>query len=111
MRSVGFLRPGVLLYDEHSPDESKFNITFKDDLQQPIDTIIIVGTRLDIDSLRSFVEDLCRTAQSENRNILTLWINKERQKHGKKFASLLRYEYIGDCDEFASLVLDGAQGD
>ena len=104
LRSVGFLRPDVLLYDEHSPDESGIKDAFKDDLQQPIDAIIIVGTRLDIDSLRGFVKDLCHAAKS-NRKILTLWVNKERQKHGQRFGSLISYEYIGDCDEFASLVL------
>lgn len=103
-RSVGFLRPDVLLYGERSPDESEIGDLFKGDLRQPIDAIIIVGTRLDIDSLRGFVVDLCKAAGADNREIITLWVNKEKQKHGQRFGSLISYEYLGDCDELASLV-------
>jgi hypothetical protein len=69
---MDFLRPDVLLYDERSSNKSGIKNTFKDDLQQPINAIIIIETRLDIDSLRGFVEDLCHATKSDNRKILTL---------------------------------------
>jgi NAD-dependent SIR2 family protein deacetylase len=47
LRSVSFLRRNVVLYDERSPDESKIKDVFKDDLQQSIEAIIIVGTRVE----------------------------------------------------------------
>lgn len=103
-RSEGFLRTDVLLYDEPNPHETEIHEAFDHDKQKPIDCILIVGTRLDIDDLRSFVDNLCDTAKSKRREILTIWVNKETQKHGLKFGSLIQYEYIGDCDEFASLV-------
>jgi len=103
-RSKGFLRTDVLLYDEQNPHDTEIHDAFDYDKQQPIDCILIVGTRLEIDDLRGFMEDLCHAAKEENREILTVWVNKEAQKHGQKFGSLIQYEYIGDCDEFASLV-------
>ncbi|KAF2467493.1 uncharacterized protein BDR25DRAFT_316832 [Lindgomyces ingoldianus] len=72
-RSVGFFRTDVLLYDERSPHESEIEVAFDNDLKRPVDTIIIVGTRLEIDSLRSFVKDMCRSAERTKRDILTIW--------------------------------------
>jgi len=34
-----------------------------------------------IDLLRGFIEDLCKTTELDNREIITLRINKEKQKH------------------------------
>jgi NAD-dependent SIR2 family protein deacetylase len=58
LRSVGFLRPNVLLYGEESPDEAQIVDTFNKDLHHPIDAVIVVGTRLYIRSLRQYVEDI-----------------------------------------------------
>jgi NAD-dependent SIR2 family protein deacetylase len=105
-RSVGVFRTDVLLYDERSPHESEIEVAFDNDLKRPVDTIIIVGTRLEIDSLRAVVKDMCRSAERAKRDILTIWISKERQKYGRSLGFVLNYEYIGDCDEFASLLME-----
>ncbi|KAF2190365.1 DHS-like NAD/FAD-binding domain-containing protein, partial [Zopfia rhizophila CBS 207.26] len=83
-RSVGFLRPKVLLYGESSPDESEITDAFKHDLRQPVDAVIIVGTRLLIPSLRRFVERLCQEAKSEGRESITMWVNKEPPKLARR---------------------------
>lgn len=55
-RSVGFLRPDVLLYGEYSLDESEISDVFEDDPREPMGAIKIAGARLDIDSF----EVICR---------------------------------------------------
>jgi NAD-dependent SIR2 family protein deacetylase len=100
----GFLRPKVLLYEEESPDESEIIGAFKYDLRQPVDAVIIVGTRLLCPSLRKFAEWLCRAAKSKKRESITMWVNKEPPRLGQRFASLIDYQYLGDCDSFALLV-------
>jgi NAD-dependent SIR2 family protein deacetylase len=103
-RTVGFLRPKVLLYGEYCPDDSDITDAFKDDLLQPVDAVIIVGTRLLIPPLKRFVERLCRGVKSSNRETMTLWVNKEEPRLGQKFESLIDHQFLGDCDSFASLL-------
>jgi NAD-dependent SIR2 family protein deacetylase len=104
LRSVGFLRPNVLLYGEENPDEAQIVDTFNKDLHHPIDAVIIVGTRLYIRSLRQYVEDIYEAAKSDDREITVVWVNKERPTLGQRFQSLLTHEFIGDCDDFASIL-------
>jgi NAD-dependent SIR2 family protein deacetylase len=97
---MGFLRPKVLLYGEDCPDEEKIIQEFKSDIRGPVDVVLIVGTRLQIPSLKDFVLRLCR--QVRRRKGITVWINKENPKLGLSIESLLDFQFIGDCDEFAS---------
>ena len=99
-RSTGKLRTSVLLYNELHPDESEILATFNSDLRQSVDAVIIMGTRLQIGDLRSFVDSLCRGAGDKERMIV--WANRT---HSEPDIGV-NYQYIGDCDEFASLVLD-----
>lgn len=105
-RSVGVFRTDVLLYDERSSHESEIEVAFDNDIKRPVDTIMIVETRLEINSLRTFVRDMCRSAELAKRDILIIWVSKERQKYGRSLGFVLNYEYIGDCDEFASLLME-----
>jgi hypothetical protein len=43
---------------------------FNDDLYQPVDAVIIVGTRLEIGDLRDFVEKLCEKAESGDKECI-----------------------------------------
>lgn len=72
------------------------------DLLQPVDTLIVIGTKLYIPSLRRFAEQICRKAL-RSRDGVTVWLNKQ-DRRPNQFRSLLKYEVLGDCDAFASLV-------
>ncbi len=50
----GLLRPKILIYGEGSPDKSKITAAFNSDLAQPIDVVLIIGTRLSIPTLTEF---------------------------------------------------------
>jgi len=52
-RSIGSLRSNVLLYGECSSEESEILAAFNDDLHQPVDAVIIIGTGLEISDLRA----------------------------------------------------------
>ncbi|KAH6957693.1 DHS-like NAD/FAD-binding domain-containing protein [Ilyonectria sp. MPI-CAGE-AT-0026] len=101
-RAVGFLRPNVLLYGENCPGEEEITAAFNRDLTQPVDAVLIVGTRLSIPSLANFTERLCKVVRANNPDNLVIWVSKESSTLGGGFQSLINFEYLGDCDDFAS---------
>ena len=104
-RDIGVLRSKVLLYGEHSPDEEELGERLESDLEQPVDAVIIIGTRLRIEALRSFVQRIHRKAKQEKRDIVTIWVSNEAPVLGKGFQSLIDYQWLGDCNDFASCIL------
>ena len=62
---AGFLRPRVLLYGEDCPDELEITNAFKNVLRKRVDAVIIVGTRLEIRSLKEFAENLLKSDRSQ----------------------------------------------
>lgn len=101
-RSTGSLRSNVLFYGECSSEESEILAAFNDDLHQPVDAVIIIGTRLEISDLRDFVEKLCEKAKSGENECITVWVNRESPKLRKVFE--IDHHFLGDCDEFASTI-------
>ncbi|KAH7111872.1 hypothetical protein B0J11DRAFT_585799 [Dendryphion nanum] len=102
-RSTGKLRTSVLLYNEPNPDDSEAMAAINDDLSRPVDAVVVVvvvGTRLQIGDLRAFVDDLCQGAGGTD--CMTVWVNKNHQEPG----ITIGHHYIGDCDDFASLLLE-----
>ena len=103
-RSGGFLRPKVLLYGEGCADETEITAAFNSDLVQPIDAVLIVGTRLSIDSLGDFTKRLCGMVRTNKPENLVVWVSKEPPRLEEDFRSLISFEYIGDCDDFVSMM-------
>lgn len=101
-RGYGRLRPKVLLYGEYCPDEDNITKSFRSDLRSSIDTVLIVGTRLEIPSLRDFTLRLCKNVRPQG---LVAWINTEKPKLGLEFQSLINALFIGDCDDLASFLM------
>ena len=85
------------MYNELNPDDSEALAAFNDDLSRPVDAVVIVGTRLQISDLRGFVDDLCQGAG--DKECMTVWVNKKHPEPGIG----VDHQYIGDCDDFASL--------
>ena len=103
-RTEGFLRPKILLYGEHYPDEAEITGAFNSDLKQPINTVLIVGTRLVISPLGDFASQLCKVVRANSRENLVIWVSKEPPKCGEALRSLISVKYLGDCDDFASII-------
>ncbi len=68
---------------------------------QPVDAVLIVGTRLLIPSLRQFAKTLCAPVRTYSPESLVVWVNKEPPRLGRAFNALVNFEVIGDCDDFS----------
>ncbi|KAH6881125.1 DHS-like NAD/FAD-binding domain-containing protein, partial [Thelonectria olida] len=102
-RDEGFLRPNVLLYGEDCPAEAEITAAFNSDLAQPIDAVLIVGTKLSIPPLADFAKRLCKVVRANSADSLVIWVSKESPTLGEAFQSLISFEYLGDCDDFAAI--------
>jgi NAD-dependent SIR2 family protein deacetylase len=112
LHSVGFLRPDALLYNEGDGADPQIMNAFKEDLRQNVDAVIIVGTTLHIPLLQDHTTKLCKRikwpkgepigdARPVSKKGMILWISKEKPKTRAKLRSLIDFEFLQDCDEFA----------
>lgn len=99
---VGKLRPRIVLYNEHNPDEEAIAAVMNSDIRSRPDALIVVGTSLKIPGVRRLVKNLCKVVRSR-RNGITMWINNEPPA-GKEFEDCWDLMVKGDCDEVARLV-------
>jgi hypothetical protein len=65
----------VLLYGGDSPDKLDIIDSFKKDISEPVDAVIIIGRRLQISSLRQFAYRLYEAVKS--RGGVTFWVGDE----------------------------------
>ncbi|KAH7394727.1 DHS-like NAD/FAD-binding domain-containing protein, partial [Pyrenochaeta sp. MPI-SDFR-AT-0127] len=72
---AGVYRPKVLLYGEDSPDDTEITEAFHNDIQSDeIDAVVIVGTRLQVSSIKKFAYLLCK--EVKDRQGTVIWVNK-----------------------------------
>ena len=84
---AGFLQLRVLLYREDCPNELEITNAFKNVLQKQVDTVIIVGTRLEIRLLKEFAGRLLKSVLLRRSKGTTVWVSKEEPKLGDEFDS------------------------
>jgi NAD-dependent SIR2 family protein deacetylase len=99
---VGFVRPKVLLYGENCTEEAAITAAFNDNLREPVDAVLIVGTRLQIPSVWDFAKRLSKMVRARDPDNMVAWVNEEPPKLGPLFESLITHRYVGDCDAFAN---------
>ncbi|WEW61638.1 hypothetical protein PRK78_007129 [Emydomyces testavorans] len=102
-RGVGKLRPRIVLYNEHNPDEEAIGSVVRADLRTRPDALVVVGTSLKIPGVRRIVKEMCRVVQGRKDGI-TMWINHDAAPVGKEFEHCWDLVVKGDCDEVAELV-------
>jgi NAD+-dependent protein deacetylase SIR2 len=114
LRSVGFLRFDALLYNEGDGADPQIMSAFQEDLHQKIDAVIIVGTTLHIPLLQKFTTKLCKSMKRRRQTIelhddqaMVVWLSKEEPKLTPRLRNLIDFEFIQDCDYFASQVSKG----
>lgn len=98
---VGKLRPRIVLYNEHNPDEEAITSVMNADVRSRPDALIVVGTSMKIPGVRCLVRNLCRMIRSR-RNGTTIWVNNEPPT-GKEFEGCWDLIVKGDCEEVARL--------
>ncbi|RDW76413.1 putative SIR2 family histone deacetylase (Hst4) [Aspergillus mulundensis] len=98
---IGKMRPRIVLYNEHNPDEDAITSVMNADIRSRPDALIVVGTSLKIPGVRRLVKSLCSVIRSR-RNGVTMWINNELPS-GKEFEDCFDLLVKGDCEEVARL--------
>ncbi|KAL4916258.1 DHS-like NAD/FAD-binding domain-containing protein [Aspergillus aurantiobrunneus] len=98
---IGKMRPRIVLYNEHNPDEEAITSVMNADIRSRPDALIVVGTSLKIPGVRRLVKSLCSVIRSR-RNGVTMWINNEPPS-GKEFEDCFDLVVKGDCEEVARL--------
>ncbi|PTU22546.1 hypothetical protein P175DRAFT_0473688 [Aspergillus ochraceoroseus IBT 24754] len=98
---IGKMRPRIVLYNEHNPDEEAITSVMNADIRSRPDALIVVGTSLKIPGVRRLVKSLCSVIRGR-RNGITMWINNEPPS-GKEFEDCWDLMVRGDCEEVARL--------
>lgn len=98
---IGRLRPRIVLYNEHNPDEEAIGTVVSADLRTRPDAVIVVGTSMKIPGVRRIVREMCGVVRSR-RDGLAIWVNHEPPPLGKEFEDCFDLIVKGACDDVAS---------
>jgi NAD-dependent histone deacetylase SIR2 len=97
---IGRLRPRMVLYNEHNPDDEAIGSCVSADLRTRPDAVIVAGTTLKVPGVRRIVREMCATVRAR-RDGMTIWINNDPEPMGKDLADLWDLVVQGPCDEVA----------
>ncbi|KAF2223154.1 DHS-like NAD/FAD-binding domain-containing protein [Elsinoe ampelina] len=97
---IGRLRPRMVLYNEHNPDEEAIGSVVSEDLRKRPDAIIVVGTSLKIPGVRRIVREMCATVR-DRKDGVAVWINNDPEPTGVEFKDCWDIVVQGTCDEVA----------
>jgi NAD+-dependent protein deacetylase SIR2 len=100
---IGKLRPRIVLYNEHNPDEDAIGAVVTADLRARPDAIIVVGTSMKIPGVKRIVREMCGVVRGR-RNGLSVWINRDSVPAAKEFEDCWDLIVKGDSDEVAKHV-------
>lgn len=95
---IGCLRPRMVLYNEHNPDDEAIGSVTSADLRVRPDALIVVGTTLKVPGVKRIAREMCKTVR-DRKDGLAIWINNDPPPPGKEFEWDLVVE--GPCDEVA----------
>ncbi|KAL8822392.1 MAG: hypothetical protein Q9191_006870 [Dirinaria sp. TL-2023a] len=98
---IGRLRPRMVLYNEHNPDEEAIGTVVSADLRTRPDAVIVVGTSMKVPGLKRIVREMCGVVRSR-RDGLSVWINLEPPPSGKEFEDCWDLVVEGECDNVAA---------
>ncbi|KAF2401202.1 DHS-like NAD/FAD-binding domain-containing protein [Trichodelitschia bisporula] len=96
---VGRLRPRMVLYNEHNPDDEAIGSVAKADLRTRPDALIVVGTTLKVPGIKRITKEMCAIVR-DRRDGVTVWINNDPPPPSKDFEWDLVVR--GPCDAVAS---------
>ncbi|KAJ5664604.1 NAD-dependent protein deacetylase hst4 [Penicillium macrosclerotiorum] len=99
---VGRMRPRIVLYNEHNPDEEAITSVMNADVRSRPRVLVVAGTSLKIPGVRRLVKSLCTVIRSRKDGV-TMFINNEPPV-GKEFENCFDLIVQGTTDEVADLV-------
>lgn len=99
---IGRMRPRIVLYNEHNPDEEAITSVMNADVRSRPRVLVVAGTSLKIPGVRRLVKSLCATIRSRKDGV-TIFVNNEPPQ-GKEFEGCFDLIVQGSTDEVADLV-------
>ena len=99
---IGRLRPRIVLYNEHNPDEEAIGAVTTSDLRQRPDAVIVVGTSLKIGAVKRIVREMCGIVR-DRRIGTAIWINRDPVPPRKEFEDAFDLIVKGDADDVAKI--------
>ena len=97
---IGRLRPRMVLYNEHNPDQDAIGAVTTADLRARPDAVIVVGTSMEIPGVKRMVREMCKVVRGR-RDGVAVWINRGPPPVGKEFGDCWDLVVAGDCDKVA----------
>jgi NAD-dependent histone deacetylase SIR2 len=99
---VGRLRPRIVLYNEHNPDDEAIGAVTTADFRTRPDAVIVVGTSMKIPAVRRIVREMCQIVRHRKEGT-TVWLNRDPVPPGKDLEDCWDLIVKGDSDEVARL--------
>lgn len=100
---IGRLRPRIVLYNEHNPDDEAIGTVVSSDLRGRPDAVIVVGTSMKIPGVRRIVREMCGVVRAR-RDGLAVWVNHDSPPVGKEFEECWDLVVKGSSDDVANFV-------
>ncbi|KAF2639882.1 DHS-like NAD/FAD-binding domain-containing protein, partial [Massarina eburnea CBS 473.64] len=97
---IGRLRPRMVLYNEHNPDDEAIGSCVSADLRTRPDAVIVAGTTLKVPGVRRITREMCATVKNRKDGV-NIWINNDPEPISKDLADLWDLVVQGPCDEVA----------
>jgi NAD+-dependent protein deacetylase SIR2 len=97
---IGRLRPRMVLYNEHNPDDVAIGKVTQEDLRKRPDAVIVAGTTLKVPGVRRIVREMCGVVR-DRRGGVAIWINNDPPPVAKDLEDCFDIIVQGPCDEVA----------
>lgn len=97
---IGRLRPRMVLYNEHNPDDEAIGSCATTDIRLRPDAVIVAGTTLKVPGVRRIAREMCKTVR-DRRDGVAIWINNDPEPLGKDLEDAWDLVVKGPCDEVA----------
>lgn len=97
---IGRLRPRMVLYNEHNPDDVAIGKVTQEDLRRRPDAVIVAGTTLKVPGVRRIVREMCGVVR-DRRGGVAIWINNDPPPVAKELEDCFDIIVQGTCDEVA----------
>lgn len=98
---VGRLRPRMVLYNEHNPDDEAIGAVTRDDLRRRPDAVLVVGTTLKVPGVKRIVREMCSIVRDRKDGGMAIWINNDPPPSGPQLDGCFDIIVQGSCEEVA----------
>ncbi|KAJ3211512.1 hypothetical protein HK099_007990 [Clydaea vesicula] len=100
----GFLRPNIVLYNEHHTNGELISEFISHDMRRKPDLMIVIGTSLKIVGMKNLVKEMAKKVH-EFKNGKVILINKIEL--GKEWEEVFDYIILADCDQACTKLKNG----